>query len=160
MATDTTRRTAEQAEAGRRCDPPHGGQAQMDADERTPDDEVSPTEFGLRMANANLRQENAELRDARRTAEQAVWRLHAKIREQDALIVAGPSTGPEPGIDAMNMAKKLLRHAMRLDEVLEAIVDDATGDLNDPDKRIWPIRWANYRAAKALLDADSADERG
>ena len=35
--------------------------------------------------------------------------------------------------------------------VLRAILDDATGDVNNPDKRLWPIRAANYRAARAAV---------
>ena len=40
-----------------------------------------------------------------------------------------------------------------LEDILEKILDDGTGNINQPDKRLWPIRAANYREARKLLDS-------
>lgn len=40
-----------------------------------------------------------------------------------------------------------------LEDILEKILDDGTGDVKQPDKRLWPIRAANYREARRVLDS-------
>ena len=37
-------------------------------------------------------------------------------------------------------------------KVLEGILADATGNVDAPRKRVWPIRMANYRTITALLE--------
>lgn len=44
-----------------------------------------------------------------------------------------------------------LDNADELVAVLNSILDDATGDIKNPNKRLWPIRAENYREAKKLL---------
>ncbi len=39
-----------------------------------------------------------------------------------------------------------------LESVLRSIIDDGTGDIDNPKKRLWPIRAANYRKAAKLLE--------
>ena len=36
--------------------------------------------------------------------------------------------------------------------ILKAIINDATGDLNDLQKRTWPIRAENYRKAVKVIE--------
>jgi len=48
--------------------------------------------------------------------------------------------------------KCLLRHKIEaLEIILRKIIGDGTGDLENPAKRLWPIRAANYREAAKLL---------
>jgi len=42
--------------------------------------------------------------------------------------------------------------AEKLEKILEAILDDGTGDTKEPGKRLWPLRADNYRTARRLLD--------
>ena len=37
-------------------------------------------------------------------------------------------------------------------EILKKIINDATGDLDDLEKRGWPIRSANYRKAVKVIE--------
>ena len=39
-----------------------------------------------------------------------------------------------------------------LRQLLKEILDDATGDVNDPQKRIWPIRAELYRKIATAID--------
>jgi len=50
--------------------------------------------------------------------------------------------------------------------ILEKILFDATGDIEQPDKRLWPLRAANYREASTVVSdyyasqqKDSADHK-
>ena len=43
--------------------------------------------------------------------------------------------------------------------ILEKILFDATGDMEHPDKRLWPLRVANYREASAVVSNYSASEQ-
>ena len=35
--------------------------------------------------------------------------------------------------------------------ILQSIIHDATGDTDNPDKRLWPIRAENYRNARRIM---------
>ena len=45
-----------------------------------------------------------------------------------------------------------------LHDVLRSIIDDATGEIGNDGKRIWPIRAANYRLAVKLLEGGLKNE--
>ena len=45
----------------------------------------------------------------------------------------------------------LYETAKALLEALQAICDDATGDIDDPTKRVWPIRAKYHRQARAAI---------
>lgn len=41
--------------------------------------------------------------------------------------------------------------SQQLQVLLKQIINDATGDIKDPNKRVWPIRAALYREATCIL---------
>ena len=48
------------------------------------------------------------------------------------------------------------RDALRL--LLADIMDDATGDARDEEKRTWPLRIDNWRKGRALLDSSNKEQ--
>lgn len=45
------------------------------------------------------------------------------------------------------------KYVSALENVLRSILDDAEGDIRNPDKRLWPIRIKNYRDADRILNS-------
>ena len=56
-----------------------------------------------------------------------------------------------PMTQAMELLSTLMERRDALEDILRSILNDATGDLDDPSKRLWPIRADNYRVASKLL---------
>lgn len=45
------------------------------------------------------------------------------------------------------------KYVNQLEDILRRILDDATGDIHNPDKRIWPIRAENHQMADHILNS-------
>lgn len=51
----------------------------------------------------------------------------------------------------MWLINSYIEEIKQLKDCLKAVLDDATGDINNQDKRVWPIRMENYRKIQELL---------
>ena len=78
-------------------------------------------------------EENQAWEAARLRRERAEWKEEAEVRQ---------------------------KRIAELEKVLDAIVFDATGCIDKPDKRLWPIRSVYHRRARALLEGREVDEKG
>ena len=49
--------------------------------------------------------------------------------------------------------ERMQKYVNLLEYVLKRILDDSTGDISNPSKRLWPIRAENYRDADRILNS-------
>jgi len=75
----------------------------------------------------------------------------------DALTINEMAHCGQIHVDAPAAIQRIVEHRLAdaghvdLLTLCEAVIADATGSLDDPDKRVWPIRAGLYRELKAAI---------